>query len=78
MTQKQKLLNRLANTASDKSWTFAEAESVMLENGFTFVRAKGSHHYYRHTETGGAVIIPRHGSKVKAVYIKLIREKLLP
>lgn len=51
----------------------AQAEKLLFRLGFRFVRQKGSHCFYRHTD-GRYTTIPHHGSKI---YRDLLSEKSL-
>lgn len=72
MSQREKLLARIRNNPNDV--TFADLTSALEGLGFSLVRTKGSHHYYRvGTRT---VNVPRHGDKVKAYVVEQALEAL--
>jgi predicted RNA binding protein YcfA (HicA-like mRNA interferase family) len=77
MTRKEKLLEKLENTSSDKSWTFEEVVRILSTLGFSLKRIHGSHHVFSNDEKEKDICIPRHGSNVKPAYIREIRERLL-
>ena len=76
MTQKDKLLKKLANHESDRSWSFAELEHVLIICGYSLKRIRGSHHVYGNDERHKELVLPRHGSKIKPVYVKEVRKCL--
>jgi predicted RNA binding protein YcfA (HicA-like mRNA interferase family) len=77
MTRKEKLLEKLANKASDKSWTFEEVSRILSLFGFSLKRVHGSHHIFSNDEKEKDICIPRHGADVKPAYVREIRERLL-
>jgi predicted RNA binding protein YcfA (HicA-like mRNA interferase family) len=78
MTRKIKLLDRLRNPGSDKSWSFADAEQILLDNGYVLKRIHGSHHVFGNDAKNLDIVLPKHGSAVKPPYIRKIRSQLLP
>ena len=49
--------------------------SLLKQNGFFFLRAKGSHHIYYNHETGITVVVPVHGGKdlKKGTFLKILK-----
>jgi len=47
------------------NWKYKEVKKVLLENGFSLSRAKGSHHQYAgfYNKRLRVVTVPYHGSK---------------
>jgi predicted RNA binding protein YcfA (HicA-like mRNA interferase family) len=66
VSQRAKLLRRIRNNPSDV--TFAELAALLEGLGFPLMRITGSHHVYRVGKRN--VILPRHGSKVKAYLVQ--------
>ncbi|MCH5193916.1 MAG: type II toxin-antitoxin system HicA family toxin [Oscillospiraceae bacterium] len=52
--------------------TFKEAERMLLDDGWQFKTAKGSHHHYKHPFKPGKVTIPKHGGDLDPVTVKSI------
>ena len=77
MTQREKLLLKLANHDADNGWTFADVEKLLRVCGYTLKRVAGSHHVYGNDDREKDVVLPRHGSKIKAVYVKELRQRFL-
>jgi predicted RNA binding protein YcfA (HicA-like mRNA interferase family) len=49
---------------------------ILLQKGFYFKRANGSHHLYFNATTGKTVIIPVHGNKdlSKGLFFSLLKQ----
>ena len=77
MTQKEKLLAKLANKASDKSWTYDKLAQALEANGYVCDLKTGSHHTFRNGK-GGKLTIPFRTGNLLPVYAKQARELLLP
>ncbi|MEI6561846.1 MAG: type II toxin-antitoxin system HicA family toxin [Verrucomicrobiota bacterium] len=75
MTARAKLLARLMEGNQDKSFTFADAEQLLLQAGFVLDGGKGSYRVYRHADSR-KMVLPCHGKTVKPVYIREIRKLL--
>lgn len=75
VSKRDKLLAKLMNGRSDRSFTFDEVELVLLQAGFLLDGGKGSHRVYRH-EDGRKMVLPRHGNTIKPIYVKKLREIL--
>ncbi len=76
MTKRDKLRRKLRNNPSGV--TIQEAETLLLNFGFSLARISGSHHIYEF-EQGDVwrqVIVPLHGRKVKPVYVKIALETI--
>jgi predicted RNA binding protein YcfA (HicA-like mRNA interferase family) len=52
----------------------AEAEKVLIENGYRHIRQKGSHRHYRN-DTGDVITI-KIETPIKAVYVKGILKRI--
>ena len=66
MSQRTKLLERIRNNPNDVA--FSDLTAALEGLGFPLIRTTGSHHYYG---VGGCiVVVPRHGSKVKAYVVR--------
>ena len=76
MTRKQKLLEKLADPASDRSWTYDTLTGVLESEGYFCNLRKGSHHTYRN----GAkkITLPFRRGNLLPVYVKQVRELLIP
>ena len=75
MSKKAKLRAKLMSGTSDKGFTFAEAELLLLSAGFVRDGGEGSHHVYRHADGRKAVLV-FHGKDIKPAYIRQIRNLL--
>ena len=51
---------------------FREIEKIMLEDGWVFKNAKGSHNQYVHPIKPGKVTIPNHPGDVPPIVVKSI------
>jgi predicted RNA binding protein YcfA (HicA-like mRNA interferase family) len=76
MSGKAKLLKKLANLASDKSWTLADAELLLSQNGFTLRNTGSSHRVWSHPGLAANIVLAAHGKDIKPSYIKSIRAAL--
>lgn len=76
VSSKTKLLNKLANIASDKNWTLDEAELVLTQHGFAKRNTGSSHRVFTHPALAMGVTLAAHGKGIKACYIKSIRAAL--
>lgn len=63
-----KLIAKLKVTNSPCS--FSDFSKIAKHFGFVIDHISGSHHVYRNW-TGRKFVVPVHGKKIKAVYIKL-------
>jgi predicted RNA binding protein YcfA (HicA-like mRNA interferase family) len=50
--------------------TSKEAERILLDKGFSFIRQKGSHRIYR--KKSNRMILPSHGGKI--LHPKIVKE----
>ena len=74
MSKKNKLLIKLANLGSDKSWTLAETEQVLALMSFTLDRQSGSHRTYVRAGYAHNIGLCPHGKKgILPCYIREIR-----
>jgi predicted RNA binding protein YcfA (HicA-like mRNA interferase family) len=66
MSKREKLRN------NPRDADMQELETLLLRFNFVLERITGSHHIYRYTEEKRIikVVVPLHGRKVKAVYVK--------
>ena len=76
MSSRGKLLAKLSNFASDKSWTLADAELLLTLHGFTKRNTGSSHRVFTHPALRDAVTLAAHGKGIKPIYIKTIRQAL--
>jgi predicted RNA binding protein YcfA (HicA-like mRNA interferase family) len=53
--------------------TAKEAESLLLDNGFTLIRVTGSHHVY--IKNGRRVVVPFHPGRV--LHPKIVKQVLI-
>ena len=74
VSSKTKLLNKLANFASDKNWTLDEAELVLTHCGFTKRDTGSSHRVFSHHALDQPLVLAAHGKSIKSGYIRLIRQ----
>jgi len=51
---------------------FREIEKLLLEDGWAFKAAKGSHYQYIHTVKSGKITIPNHSVDISPVIVKAI------
>lgn len=75
MSKKAKLRAKLMSGTSDKGFTFADAELLLLTAGFVHEGGEGSHRVYRHPD-GRKMVLAFHGKDVKPAYIRQIRNLL--
>lgn len=76
MSKRDKLRRKLRNNPNDV--TMQEVETLLLRFGFRLERISGSHHIFRYKvgEQLGRIVVPLHGRKVGAVYVKQAVELL--
>ena len=75
VSRKKKLLDKLLSGSHDKSFTYEDAELVLLQAGFIKDGGEGSHTVYRHPD-GRKMVLAYHGKTVLPVYIRQIRKLL--
>lgn len=76
MSSKKKLRSKLEAFASDKNWTFAEAEQILLQHGFNHAGGSGSHRVWSHPDLDQPVVLAEHGKSIKPGYIRAIRQAI--
>lgn len=76
MSSKNKLRSKLASFASDKNWTLAEAETLLLQHGFVSRETGGSHRVFSHPSLADNVVLVAHGKGIKPCYIRTIRQAI--
>jgi hypothetical protein len=54
---------------------FADLKRLLERNGWTHVRARGSHHVFK-GEGRALIVLPVHGGRVKAVYAREVRKAI--
>ena len=54
---------------------FRDGEQVLLNNGWIFKNAKGSHYQYVHPTKPGKVTVPHHNGDIAPVIIKAIMKQ---
>ena len=54
---------------------FRDVEQVLLNNGWIFKNAKGSHYQYVHPTKPGKVTVPHHNGDIAPVIIKAIMKQ---
>jgi predicted RNA binding protein YcfA (HicA-like mRNA interferase family) len=74
--KRDKLRRKLRNNPNDA--TMQEVETLLFRFGFQLERVSGSHHIYRYKDEQrlGRIVVPLHGRKVGAVYVKQAIELL--
>lgn len=77
VSKADKLKAKIMNPDQVHNVTFDEAVSVLERAGFVKHQGKGSHVGYHHPD-GNKITLPCHGSKIKPVYVKQIRELIQP
>ncbi|MDR2429889.1 MAG: type II toxin-antitoxin system HicA family toxin [Puniceicoccales bacterium] len=77
MTQKRKVLERLADPAKDKGWTLAELTQALRLLGFALKRTVGSHHIFSRKDFPSSFTVPSHGGAIQPPYVRQIRERFL-
>lgn len=75
MSRQAKLRAKLMSGRSDRNFTFAEAELLLLDAGFIHDFGEGSHRVYRHPD-GRRMVLAAHGKDIKPAYIRQIRQLL--
>jgi predicted RNA binding protein YcfA (HicA-like mRNA interferase family) len=70
MAKRTKLYAKLKNNPKDV--TFVQIEKLLNAEGFVLDRISGSHHIFKRGSV--TFVIPTHGNKVKAVYVKRVLE----
>lgn len=73
LSKRRKLLEKLFAGNQDLSFSFTEAEQILLQAGFVLDSGKGSHRIYRHPD-GRKMVLPYHGKDIKPAYIREIRK----
>lgn len=68
MAKNDKRLDKARQNPQNVS--FAELDTILQSQGFVLARITGSHHIYRHEQSGVKLTIPSHSGKVKQVYVK--------
>lgn len=58
-----------------KKLKFREIERIILEDGWYFKNAKGSHNHYKHPTKPGKVTIPKHIGDLDPKTVKSILEQ---
>jgi predicted RNA binding protein YcfA (HicA-like mRNA interferase family) len=53
---------------------FAVVRRALERAGWILIRITGSHHVFRHPETGESIVVPVHGNLVKYGYIRRIEK----
>lgn len=51
---------------------FREVEKIILDDGWMFKCARGSHHQYTHPTKKGKVTIPKHNGDIDIKTVKMI------
>lgn len=77
MSKSEKTLAKILSGQSDNNISFQEAVYVLKREGFILDGGKGSHQIFRHSD-GRKMVLPCHGSDLKSVYIRQIRNLLNP
>lgn len=54
---------------------FREIEKLILQDGWYFKAAKGSHYHYKHPSKPGKVTIPKHSGDLDPKTVKSILEQ---
>ena len=74
MSKLEKLVASLLANSGD--YSYSDTKKVLSNFGFVEIRAKGSHHTFRHKDGRVQVIPLKHGKRVKKFYVKEIVELL--
>lgn len=53
--------------------TFLQVEKMLRQDGFEFTHARGSHHHYKHPESGKRVVLPRPSRRKDNIPIGTLR-----
>lgn len=75
MSKSEKALGKIVSGESDNNISFQEAVQVLKREGFVLDGGRGSHQIFRHPD-GRKMVLPCHGSHLKKVYIRQIRNLL--
>lgn len=75
MSKSEKALAKILSGQSDNNISFQEGVYVLKREGFVLDGGKGSHQVFRHSD-GRKMVLPCHGSNLKKVYIRQIRNLL--
>jgi predicted RNA binding protein YcfA (HicA-like mRNA interferase family) len=51
---------------------FRELEKLLLEDGWIFKNAKGSHYQYTHPVKSGKITVPNHPGDISPVVVKAV------
>jgi predicted RNA binding protein YcfA (HicA-like mRNA interferase family) len=78
MSKAEKALQKVLSGASDNNITYEELTAVLAREGFLLVGGKGSHQVWARESDQEMLSIPRHGNKIKPIYVKKARELLKP
>jgi len=70
MNKREKLFKRLKNNSNNA--TFLDIQTLLKQEGFELDRVTGSHHVFIKGDI--TFVVPVHGSKVKAVYVRRVIE----
>ena len=54
---------------------FREVEKILLRDGWSQVKQKGSHHQYKHPIKSGKVTVPEHGGDINIDTVKSIMKQ---
>lgn len=76
MSGKNKLRAKLASLASDKNWTLADAELILIQHGFVKRSGEGSHRIFSHASLDQPLVLAAHGKAIKSGYIRAIRQAI--
>lgn len=78
MSKAEKALQKVLSGKSDHNITYDELTAVLTRAGFQLIGGKGSHHVWARESDMEMLSIPRHGNKIKSIYVKKARELLKP
>lgn len=72
MSRREKLRRRLRQQPHNAS--MADLETLLLHFGFVLDRISGSHRTYLYNgdQQGSIIVIPAHGQRVRATFVKLV------
>lgn len=73
MSKADKLKAKIMDPDQLHNVTFDEAVKALQHAGFVWDLGRGTHQVYRHPD-GRRITLPKHGSMIKPVYVRHIRE----
>ena len=70
-----RIMRVIIYTGGEERMKFREIEKIILDDGWYFKTARGSHNHYNHPTKSGKVTIPKHSGDLDPRTIKSILEQ---